>query len=243
MLVVPDAHARVTESNRRFTALGRFIADKQPDIVVNIGDLADMSALCTYDKGTFHAEGRRYEDDIKAANDALQKIHAETKQVKKGIKYYVTIGNHENRIYRAAVQDPHLYGTIKLQDIQFEKYGYTVVPFLKPLVIENVVFQHFFTSGMMGRPIGGENHARTLVKRNYMSSVCGHSHARDYWEDTRADGKKAFGLIVGCYDEGEHSYTTEKHRWWSGLVILHEVHDGQAEPAFYSIDYVLRKYL
>lgn len=243
ILVIPDAHARKDVSNRRFTALGRFIADKRPDIVVNIGDLADMSSLCSYDKGTFHAEGRRYVDDIQVANDALAKVHGELTKLKAKPKFYFTVGNHENRIYRASVQDPSLYGTIGLQDIQLTRFGYKVIPYLSPLVLQGIVFQHYFTSGIMGRPIGGENHARTLVKRNYLSSVCGHSHARDYWEDTRADGKKAFGLVVGCYDEGDHAYTTEQKRWWSGLVILHEVHDGQAEPAFYSIDYILRKYL
>jgi hypothetical protein len=51
------------------------------------------------------------------------------------------------------------------------------------------------------------------------------------------------GLVVGHYDDGVSHYTTEMRRWWSGLVMMHEVHNGSFEPAFYSIDYVKRKYL
>ena len=243
ILVIPDSHARPNQSNRRFDALGQFILDKKPDYVVNIGDLADMGSLCSYDKGTGTAEGRRYSKDIAAANDALRRYHEPLKKLKVKPKFHITLGNHENRINRAAQQDPELIGTVKMSDINFDQYGYTVHKFLDPLMIRGVCFKHYFTSGVMARAISGENHARSLVKKTYQSAVCGHSHARDYWEDVRADGKRAFGLVVGCFDEGGHSYTTEQHRWWSGLVMLHEVQNGQAEPAFYSMKYVLDKYL
>ena len=119
-----------------------------------------------------------------------------------------------------------------------------MVPFLAPLVIEGICFQHYLPSGPMGRPTSGVNHARTLVIKGLQSVVVGHSHQRDFWETTRADGQKMFGLVVGCYDEGLHEYAKgTQHNWWSGLCMLHEAHDGSAEPAFYSTDYVLEKYL
>ncbi len=250
ILVIPDAHARPDQDNTRFDALGNFILEKQPDIIINIGDLADMGSLCSYDKGQKVAEGRRYSADIDAANDALRRYTTPaTKWITKSgsrnrwrPEWHVTLGNHENRIDRAANEAPELHGKLKLDDIQFAKYHHKVHPFLKPLNVEGICFQHYYTSGVMGKPIGGVNHARTLVLKNYQSSVCGHSHSRDYWEDVRADGQKVFGLVVGCYDEGHHHYTTEQRRWWSGLVMLHEAHDGRAEPAFYSTQYVKAKF-
>ncbi|MCK9382908.1 MAG: metallophosphoesterase [Sulfuritalea sp.] len=250
ILVIPDAHARPGVSNERFDALGQFILDKQPDVIVNIGDLADMGSLCSYDKGQGVAEGRRYQDDIAVANDALRRYTKPTFDYLKRYKaskwkpeWHVTLGNHENRIDRAANQSPELLGKLAIDDIEFKKHKHKVHEFLKPVSIDGICFQHFFTSGILGKPIGGVNHARTLVLKNYQSSVCGHSHSRDYWEDVRADGKRVFGLVVGCYDVGHHQYTTEQRRWWSGLVCLHEARDGTAEPAFYSTDYVLRRYL
>jgi hypothetical protein len=159
------------------------------------------------------------------------------------LKGNIHVTGNCNRIHRAAQADPTLHGKLSMDDLHFKKYGWNVVPFLDPLVIEGVVFKHYFTSGTMGRPIGGQNHARSLVTKNYQSCVCGHSHSRDFYEDTRADGSKIMGLVVGHFDDGEHHYTTETKRWWSGLVMMHEVKDGAFEPAFYSIDYINRKYL
>lgn len=244
ILVIPDAHARPEQDNTRFDALANFIIEKRPDYVVSIGDWADMGSLCAYDKGQLAAEGRRYVNDIAIAKDALARTMM---PVKKALRrnmpeFHITLGNHEERIIRAGRLDPALHGKLSVGDLGFNQYGWHVHDFLKPLVLEDICFQHYFTSGVMGNPIGGVNHARTLVLKNYQSSVCGHSHARDYWEDVRADGKRVFGLVVGCFDEGEHHYTTEQRRWWSGLVMLHEAHDGTAEPAFYSTEYVKRKF-
>lgn len=245
ILVVPDAHARPDFDNSRFDALGNFIVDKRPDIVVSIGDWADMGSLCVHDKGQKVAEGRRYQDDVTASLDALQRVMTKVRKgynKKKLPEFHITLGNHENRIDRAANENPELHGKLSVDDLRFKQAGWNVVPFLKPLSIDGICFQHYFTSGVMGRPIGGINHARSLVIKNYQSSVCGHSHSRDYWEDVRADGQRVFGLVVGCFDEGEHHYTTEQRRWWSGLVMLNEVHDGTAEPAFWSMDYLKRKF-
>lgn len=247
ILVVPDAHARPDQDNTRFDALGEFIVDKRPDIVVSIGDWADMASLCSYDKGTKAAEGRRYQDDVIASQDALARtmriVNAGYRKTRrKKPEFHITLGNHENRIDRACNLDPALAGKLSIDDLRFKEAGWNVVPFLKPLLIEGICFQHYFTSGILGKPIGGVNHARTLVLKNYQSSVCGHSHSRDYWEDVRADGQRIAGLVVGCYDEGDHHYTTEQRRWWSGLVMLHEARDGQFEHAWFSTEYVKAKY-
>lgn len=212
-----------------------------------------MGSLCSYDKGQLVAEGRRYQDDIDSANDALARtmgpVEAAVAKLRTAKRktwnptFDITLGNHENRINRAANESPELFGKLRMEDIEFARYGWKVHDFLKPLSMEGILFQHYFTSGILGKPIGGVNHARTLVLKNYQSSVCGHSHARDFWEDVRGDGQRIFGLVVGCYDEGEHHYTTEQRRWWSGLVMLHEAHDGSAEHAFFSTDYVKDKYL
>jgi len=254
ILCIPDAHSRPDMHNDRFTALGNFIVDKKPDIVVSIGDFADMGSLCSYDKGTKTAEGRRYVEDINACKDALHKTMTPVRQeIDRAVaghrkrwnpEFHITLGNHENRIDRAANSSPELHGKLSIKDLGFEEWGWNVVPFLKPLVLENFLFMHYLPSGAMGKPTGGVNHARSLVLKAMMSTVVGHSHQRDMFEMSRADGKKLMGLVVGCYDQGSHEYAdATQHNWWSGLVMLNEAQDGQAEPAFYSTDYVLRKFL
>ncbi len=249
ILIIPDAHARPDHNNDRFDALGNFIVDKNPDIVISIGDWADMGSLCSYDKGHRVSEGRRYQDDIDSSIDALDRTmnivnRYYRKRKTRRPEFYITLGNHENRINRSANEQPELYGKLSINDLRFEDYGWNVVPFLVPLVKQNIVFQHYLTSGAMGKPVGGVNHARTLVLKGLQSVVVGHSHERDFWETVRADGQRMFGLVVGCFDDGDHhDAATTQHRWWSGLVMLHEAEDGAAEPAFFSMNYLKRKYL
>lgn len=254
ILCVGDIHARPDSFEERSKALANFICDKLPDYIVAIGDVADMGSLCKYDVGTVNAEGRRYTDDIASANMALDFITNPVRNYSNRIRqnrkkryepeFYVTIGNHENRINKAAAESPHLYGHLSINDIQFKEHGWTVVPFLDPLNIENICFQHYFASGVLGRPIGGDNHARTLISKNHVSSVCGHSHLRDYSETINAFGNRVFGIVLGCYDDLSvgYEYTTEQDRFWSGLVMLHEVHDGQGEPSWFSYNYVMDNY-
>lgn len=246
ILVIPDTHARPDMDNSRFDALGNFIVEKRPDIVISIGDWYDMASLCSYDKATLHAEGRRYQADIDAGNDALLRVMTKVRRgynKKKLPEFHVTLGNHEERILRAANQNPELAGKLSYDDFHFKKYGWHQHDFLKPLVKENICFMHYLPSGPMKKAVGGVNAARTLVLKGMMSVVVGHSHTRDYWETSRIDGQKMFGLAVGCYDEGDHVYANgTQQNWWSGLVMLHEAQDGSAEPAFFSMDYVKRKF-
>lgn len=256
ILVIPDAHAHPDVAQDRFHALGQFIVDKKPDEIVSIGDWADMSSLCFYDKGTIRAEGQRYTRDIDSANEAIDivmgYVNAERQRLRKNKakqwnpNFSITLGNHENRINTVQTKDASLAGCISTDDIKFAEAGWEVVPFLTPHIIERIAFQHYLVSGVMGKAVSGVNHARTLVAKAYMSCVVGHSHMFDWWEDARADHGKIFGCVVGCYEDLDLHIPdfakSSAHHWWSGLVMLHDAKDGYAEHARYSLDYLYRKY-
>ena len=252
ILVIPDSHAHPDYDNNRFKWLGKLIMDRRPDVVIDIGDSADMASLCTYDKGTLRAEGRRYTEDLAAYFDAQRKLWAPLRKhnvMRKRNKQKIynprkikCIGNHEYRIVRAGIADPAMHGHLSLEDLRDDQYYDEVYPFLQPCFIEGIAFQHYFTSGVMGKSIGGIHPAAALVRKNYMSCVAGHSHMRDYWESIRADGSRISGLIVGCYVDYEPDWTTEFDRWWSGVVILHDVRAGSYELEFIGIDSMRRMY-
>lgn len=251
-LIIPDSHAKAGISNDRFKWLGNYVIENQPDVVIDIGDSADMTSLCKYDIGHVRAEGRRYKDDLAAYHDAMRKLMApinkynntHTKWKKKTYRprFVKCRGNHEYRIHRAACENPAMYEHISYEDLKEQQYGWEVHDYLETVSINDIAYQHFFTSGIMGRPIGGINHAATLVRKGHMSCVCGHSHMRDFWEDTDASGRKVFGLVVGCYFTHNEEYTTENDRFWRGLVHLKRVYEGQAEPSFINIEEVRELY-
>ena len=240
ILVVGDFHARPQQHNKRATILGRFIRDKQPDIVVQIGDFGDFGSLSTYDKGTYHSEGRRYSQDLSALGEALDLIDKELKGMRKRPEMYVTLGNHEDRITRATIASPELYGHIGLGDIPFETYGWKVIPFLVPLCLQGITFQHYFTRGNMGRPIGDE---RTVLRSQHVSCVYGHDHIYRYFCELNGHKKKIFAIDVGCFDEGKHHYTREQSRWDPQLTMIHEAKDGYGSVTNWQLGYLKRKYL
>lgn len=247
-LIIPDSHAHPDFNNDRFTWLGRAIIDIKPDVVVDIGDMADMASLCSYDKGTQSAEGRRYVDDIRVYVDANNRIFNEIdkynkKSKKKAYKPRMIKlrGNHEQRILRAADKDPTLFGKISYADLQDDRWE--VHDFLVPVVVDGVTYSHYFISGIMGKPVGGISPARTLLNKGSVSATQGHSHTFDYSEATRFDGKRIQALVCGCYVDYHADYAGQANTMWrSGIVVKREVKDGRYDMEFISIERMKRLY-
>lgn len=226
-LIIPDSHAHPDYDNDRFEALGEFIVQEAPDIVINIGDFADMPSLSSYDKGRRSAEGRRFEDDVESLRDAQRRLFAPIKKTRKklNILWVLTLGNHEDRVERATQKDPELYGALSLPfDPLWEKHA-----FLKKVVLDGIAYSHYFPSGVMGRPISGENIGKTLCMKLHHSAVQGHSHIFDHSERSVINGRKIFGLSCGCFihpkfKEGWNE--PMEHMYWRGVVVLEGVHKG-----------------
>lgn len=248
-LIIPDSHAHPDFHNRRYTWLGRLIVDLKPDKVISIGDWADMPSLCSYDKGTKGYEGRRYKKDIDAAIDAQVKMFAPIKAAKKKRPEFIMLeGNHEHRIDRAISADAaHLDGIISQDDLMYEDFGWEYVryngstPSIK--VVDGIAYAHFFTSGIMNRPIGGLHPAASLLTKQYMSCVQGHTHTTDYSVRTRADGKMMHGLICGVYQDYFADFAGEANNlWWKGVVVLNNVQDGSFDPQWIGMDTIRKEY-
>jgi len=227
---------------------GKYIAEKKPDAIVLIGDWWDMESLCSYDKGKTSFEGRRYNKDIEAGNLAmdlfLQPIKAEINRLKVNKKkqwkprLVFTMGNHEYRIERAIEYDSILEDTIGYFDLNlndFEVYDY-----LQPVVIEGVAFSHFFTTGVMGRPVTS---ARALLTKKMMSCVMGHVQDRDIAYGKRADNVRLTGLFAGMFTQHNEAYLgNQGNDSWKGIWMLNEVNNGSFDELPVSLTYLKRKY-
>ena len=78
-LILPDCQVKDGVPLDHLDWIGQYIVDKQPDVIVNIGDFADMPSLSSYDKGTKSFEGRRYKKDIEVTREAMQRLLAPMK--------------------------------------------------------------------------------------------------------------------------------------------------------------------
>lgn len=242
-LVIPDSHAHPDYSNERFNWLGKLIHDERPDVVVNIGDLADMPSLCFHSK-PLELEGARYNADCNAAKDAQERLFYEVRKHKKRLPRFVwTLGNHDIRAQRFAEANPVFEGFVKNSDIGYEDYPWSdVVPFLDTIDIDGIDYSHYFTSGVMGRPIGGQHPAWTIIKKRNKSSTCGHSHITDYKID-KTPGRSLMGLVVGCYVDYEAGYAGPANDMWSrGVAICDNVEDGLYDYRWVSLNTIKKEY-
>jgi hypothetical protein len=244
--VIGDAHCKADVSNRRFVWLGEFLRDltlSHPDDevkVIDMGDWEDMESLSSYDIGKKSYEGRRYQRDIGAALDARQKTNQaideynararDNHKRRISVQKYALGGNHsEGRIAKVVDATPMLDGTIGLADYQHVKYGWEYVPFLKPLNLDGITYQHYFVSGVMGRPISGESPGLSLIKKTFTSCVSGHSHLLDIAHRTDPHGRAIWGIHAGCFldkDQYEGYAGPANKLWRRGILVLDDVKAG-----------------
>lgn len=244
-LVIGDSHAKPGVSNARYTMLGKLIADIRPDVVIDIGDWWDMESLSSYDKGKKSFEGRRYKKDIEAGIDAMDRVGNEISKCPVYSPRLVrTLGNHEDRNKRVASLNPELDGLISDADFKSADYGWNERPFLEPYVIDGIAYCHYFASGIMGRPISGENPAASTLTRKKMSCVFGHNHVLDFATRNDATGRRMSAVSAGCFFEHSESYAgPQVNRMWDrGLVVLREVQRGEFDFEWISMAAVKKRY-
>lgn len=251
IVVIPDTQIRPGDDYGFLTNIGKYIVDMQPDIVVHLGDFADMPSLSSHDKsGTKSMEGKRYNQDVECVHEAMAAlmkpiIDKQNQQRKNKEKVWkpeliLTLGNHENRIERAINNDPKLDGLISVDDLGYELYGWNVVPFLQPIIVEGIAFCHYLVSGVMGRPV---TTAQALLTKMHMSCVVGHQQGRMIAYGKRADGKDITAMIVGsCYEHEEGYLNPQSNNHWRGLVVLNEVNDGSFDEVMVSLKYINKRY-
>ena len=240
-LVIGDPHCNAKASNDRFLWAGKLARDLKPDTIICMGDFSSLDSLSSYDKGKKSFEGRRYKKDIDHAHDALEKFN-------KGLngrrsRKVMLLGNHEDRIDRIVNETPELDGTISTKDLKFKEFGWEVIAYQEPVAIDGVHYCHNYPTGIMGKPISGDNIARSLLLKNKVSSTVGHCHLFDYSMCTIPTGRKVIGLSAGCYLHHKEDYAKNTQRlWWSGLIVKRNVKQGEYDIETVEYNSVKRRY-
>lgn len=252
IIMIPDTQVKQDVPLGHLSALGNYITDKRPDVVVHIGDHFDMPSLGTHNsKGHIVYEGARMLSDLEAGwagMDALlsplNSLNAQRKKNKKlGYKPRMIFcyGNHENRRDRLMSQEPFLRGA--LPDYDLERYGWEVHPFLSPVRVEGVNFCHYAQGGAMGRPI---SRAHLIAVKKHESWVVGHQQTFDYYisPHVKTDGSRVQCIIAGAFYQHEEDYMqVQGNQHWRGALMLTEVRNGSFDVVTLSTDYLLRNWL
>ena len=241
IMVLCDVQAKPGTDFTYLQRIGRYAAEKRPDVIVCIGDFADMPSLSSYDVGKKSFEGRRYKADIEASHKAMRAFLGPIREAKGyNPRLVMAIGNHEHRIDRVVECDPKLDGVLSIKDLEYEDFGWEVHPFLKVVVIEGVAFSHYFTTGVMGRPAGT---AAAQLRVAGMSCFAGHQQGKQITYGKRADGAILTSIISGSTYEHEESYLGQQgNNHWRGFWLLHDVKNGAFDELPISLSYINQRY-
>lgn len=242
ILVIADTQAKSEEDLEYLLWIGHYIAEKQPDVIVHIGDHYDFPSLSSYDKGKSSSEGRRLYKDIEAGNTGFEYLNLAMKSVPDyNPRKVFCLGNHEHRLSRYVDDNPELIGTLGVDKLPFEKYGWEVHPFLKPVEIEGIYFVHYLANPFTGKPYSGS--AANILSKVGKSFVVGHKQMLDISIRPTIDGSLQLGIVNGaCYDFSESYKGYQGNNHFRGLTVLHECANGFGVPMFVSLDYMKEKY-
>ena len=249
-LIIPDTQCKPGHSFEHLEWAGKYAAKTKPDVIVHLGDHWDMPSLSVYDIGKKSFEGRTYNDDIQAGNKAMdifmkpiieeqRRQRDNKKKVWKPKKVFL-IGNHEQRIDRAIESDRKLEGLIGYNDFNLKKYNWEVHDFLDVAVINGIAYSHYFTSGVMGRPVSNPS---LLLQKKHMSCIMGHVQDRAIAFSKKADGFRITGLFAGIFYQHDEEYLNpQTNGSWSGIWMFNEVDNGSFDEMPVSITYLRKQY-
>tara|TARA_R110000803_G_scaffold60838_3_gene120356 strand:- start:5066 stop:5815 length:750 start_codon:yes stop_codon:yes gene_type:complete len=243
---IPDTQIHEGTNTDHIVAAGNYLAAKQPDKIIMIGDWWDMPSLSSYDKaGSEGWEGKDTKQDFDSGVQAMADFLRPIKKVRSyKPKMYFCMGNHENRVARAR-QDPDnrkFKSFLSDSNFRLKEFGWKVIPFLQPVVLDGIAYAHYFTSGVMDRALGGQ--AQTKLKNLNMSFSMGHQ--QDYQIGTiyNALGERLRGLVCGSFYSHDEDYISSQgnKRAWRGMIMKHEVKHGDYDLMEVSLDYLVKNW-
>ncbi len=238
ILVIPDTQVKpgVALDHMRWAA--KAVKDYKPTHVVHLGDHWDFPSLSSY-SSRIEVEGKRIINDINAGNEAMRLFWKNLKGLKKLPEFHFIFGNHEERLNRYVNDNPVLENFLDLNQLHLD--GWISHPYREVFDISNVWFTHAFYQPYTGRPYGGT--AQNVLARVGLSLCQGHRQGKEISARSLPNGQVQRALICGSYYLHDETYLGPQAReTWRGLVVLHDVNDGDYDMMELSVKYLCRRY-
>lgn len=241
-IVIPDTQVRADVPTEHLLWAGQYIAEQQPDVVVHLGDHWDLPSLSSYEKlGSKWFEGKRLRADIDAGNQALELLMKGMGDFRPK-RMVMLRGNHEDRLTRAINDDPvKLEGLVSFADFNDTKLGWEVVDYQVPIEIDGLAYCHLFYNPSNGRPYSGA--IDTMLRNIGGSFVMGHQQGLRIGRRELANGRTQRGLCAGSFYQHSEEYRGPQAAFeWRGILVLHEVANGNYDLMEVSLGYLRNRY-
>jgi hypothetical protein len=129
-----------------------------------------------------------------------------------------------------------------VRDFCAEDLGWRVYPFLQPVIIDGITFQHYPDKGGKAPGDSTKHLAANGLAFMHKSCVFFHTHRFDYFEEPRGESRIAC-TYAGCYFEHWEDWAGSSNlRWRRGIVTATDVKEGVYSPHFHSMDEIKAKY-
>jgi len=247
ILLIPDSHITQTTNLARFVGLGELIVKERPEVIISMGDFCTFNSISHWDREKrFTMEGRRYSEEIRVANLALDlisvpihRLQDEQRQSKvkqyRPTKYFIE-GNHEFWVQKFIEQNPAMHNQINVEsDLRLQDRGWEVIPFKEYLELEDIYFTHVPFNGSQ-QPISGSDICQVASRYTNNSLVFAHSH-RFETKNYRRIGAKGIMQIMtcGCFFETSDESQFDLNNW-KGVVLLDVYDKGRYDFKTYALD-------
>ena len=251
--VLPDVQAKPDSDKEFLRWVGEYIVERRAEVLVCLGDFGDLPSLSSYDMGKKSSEGRRLNEDIDATIEAMRILlqplydlqQEELKQygeVRYKPKMVLTLGNHEDRITRHVNANAELHGFVSTDNLCYSDFGWEVIPFLKPAVVNGVGYVHFAANPFSSKPYGGS--AMNILQKVGTSMTVGHKQTLDIaTRNLPTTGQQQWFICAGaCYTDDEDYKGPQGNYHWRGVIVKHNVVNGGYSPMFVDLDYLEKKF-
>lgn len=231
IVAIGDMHAHPGYNLKHFRAAGEFCAEEQPDVIVQIGDWADVSSINSHGS-KLEREGSRWKRDAEVTRESLAEFMRPILRRKRKLpRRLITLGNHEHRINRWVGENPTFEHDISIKDLGFEDTGFEVFPYGQYVSIAGFNFVHCIM-GKTGRP-AALNGMSNGYRKQGVSVVHGHTHTKEHFHEYHR-GRRIHGIDLGCLihkdmGAGESWSNPTEYTYWRGLWVFDNAANGDAD--------------
>lgn len=245
-LLIPDLQVAPGRTLSHLSWAARYIADKQPDIIIQIGDWADFPSLSSYDRGKASAENKRVSKDWDAFRTSVDLLMSGWSSGKYKPRMVYTKGNHEFRAERYQQDNPAV-DVLPDTGAYLAGAGWETYEFLDVARVEGCLVSHYFPRTLTGRVTSGSQkygapRAEVMIRANMASCIAGHKPGFDYATFPGVN-RILHGVIAGSfYQHNEEYMGPQGHSYWRGVVMLNRIKNGAFDICPVSMEYLRERY-
>jgi predicted phosphodiesterase len=214
IVALPDIHY---PEHINLLSIEKFLADYQPDILIYLGDVMDLSYLSKFEKENKLNVGNKLREEY---NEVMKVMDKQIKLSKAKEVYFIE-GNHEYRVQKFLETYPAGTGFIEIPvAMKLEERGINWVGLNEFVQIKDLFFTHGTYYNMY--------HARKHVDTYQRNVIYGHTHAWQVHSGYHPYDKKLpyVAKSIGCLCNLNPTYMKHRPNQWINSFYICEMEEN-----------------